>query len=120
MPCPREICDGQEFENESAWLSHAATVHKYDLHVKLHHSATLPLSIRPSTKPSTKPAGIAFVDGGEIDGSMTEVSAINTERSSSSAPMSSSSFSERLDVIDSRILADSERFVIKGETWSVL
>src|SRR5437868_13298525 len=55
-------CDGQEFENESAWLSHAATVHKYDLHVKLHRSATLPLSIRPSIRPSTKPAGIAFVD----------------------------------------------------------
>jgi hypothetical protein len=44
----------------SAWLSHAATVHKYDPHVKLHRSATLPLSIRPS-KPSTKPARIVFV-----------------------------------------------------------
>jgi hypothetical protein len=42
VPCPREICNGQEFENEYAWLSHAATMHKYDLHVKLHRSATLP------------------------------------------------------------------------------
>jgi hypothetical protein len=78
VPCPREICNGQEFESEYAWLSHAVTVHKYDLHVKLHRSAILPRSIRP-TKPSTKPAGIVFVNGGEIGGSMTEDSAIGTE-----------------------------------------
>ena len=107
MLCPRDICNGQEFENEYAWLSHAATVHKYDLHVKLHRSATLPRSIRPSIKPSTKPAGIMFVDDGEIGGSTTEDSAIGTEGSSSSMPMSSSS-SECLDLIDPRILADSE------------
>lgn len=35
VPCPREICDGQEFENVSAWFSHAATVQKYDPHVNL-------------------------------------------------------------------------------------
>jgi Protein of unknown function (DUF3435) len=72
VPCPREICNGQEFENVYAWLSHAATVHKYELHVKLHRSATLPQSIRPSTKPSTEHAGIMFVDDGEIGGSTTE------------------------------------------------
>jgi hypothetical protein len=109
VPCPREIYNGQEFENESAWLSHAATVHKYDLHVKLHRSTTLPLSIRPSTK-SSKPTGIVFVDDGEIGGSTTEASAIGIKGSSSSAPMSSSSSfsSDCLDVIDPRILADSE------------
>jgi hypothetical protein len=115
VPCPREICNGQEFENEYAWLSHAATVHKYDLHVKLHRSATLPRSIRPSTKPSTKPAGIVFANDGEIGGSTTEDSAIGTEGSSSSASMSSSSSSECLDVIDPLILAESERLVIEGE-----
>jgi hypothetical protein len=117
VPYPLDICNGQEFENEYAWLSHAATVHKYDLHVKLHRSVTLPRSIRPSTKPSTEPAGIMFVDDGEIGGSTTEDSAIGTEGSSSSVPTSSSS-SECLDVIDPRILADSERSVIEGETWS--
>ena len=114
MPCPREICNGQEFENEYAWLSYAARVHKYDLHVKLHRSAILPRSIRPSTKPSTKPAGIMFVDDGEMGGSTTENSAIGTEGSSSSVPTSSSSSSECLDMIDPRILADSERSVIEG------
>ena len=79
MPCPREICNGQEFESEYAWLSHAVTVHKYDLHVKLHRSATLPRSIHPSIKSSAKPAGIMFVDDGEISGSTTEDSAIGTE-----------------------------------------
>jgi hypothetical protein len=67
--------------------------------------------------PSTEPAGIMFVDDGEIGGSTTEDSAIGTEGSSSSVPTSSSS-SECLDVIDPRILADSERSVIEGETWS--
>jgi hypothetical protein len=115
VPCPREICNGQKFENESAWLNHAATVHKYDLHVKLHRSATLPRSIGPSTKPSTKPAGIVFVNDGETDGSTTEDSAIGTKRSCSSTSMPSSSFSECLDVIDPRILADYKGLVIDGE-----
>jgi hypothetical protein len=30
VPRPREIYNGQEFENGSDWLSHAATVHKYE------------------------------------------------------------------------------------------
>jgi hypothetical protein len=93
-------------------------VHKYDLHVKLYRSVILLRSIRPSTKPSTKPAGIMFIDDGEIGGSTTEDSAISTEGSSSSVPTSSSSSSECLDVIDLRILADSERSVIEGEAWS--
>jgi hypothetical protein len=92
-------------------------MHKYDLHVKLHRFATLPRSIRPFIKPFTEPAGIIFVDDGEIGGSTTKDSAIGTEGSSSSVPMSSS-FLECLDVIDLRILADFERSVIKGETWS--
>jgi hypothetical protein len=46
----------------------AARLHKYDLHVKLHRSATLPRPVRPSTKP----VGIVFVDDGEISGSTTE------------------------------------------------
>jgi len=112
VPCPREICNGQEFENEYAWLSNAATVHKCDLHVKLHRSATLPRSIRPSTKPSTKPAGIVFVNDGEIGGNMTEDPAIGTEGSSSSVSISPSSSSECLDMIDPRILAESEGLVI--------
>jgi len=29
VPRPREIYNGQEFENGSDWLSHAAMVHKY-------------------------------------------------------------------------------------------
>jgi hypothetical protein len=57
-----------------------------------------------------------FVNNGEIGGSTTEDSAIDTEGSSSSASMSStSSFSECLDVIDPRTLAESERLVIEGE-----
>src|ERR1700722_1567287 len=40
----------------------------YDLHVKLHRSATLPRPVHPSTKP----VGIVFVDDGEISGSTTE------------------------------------------------
>jgi hypothetical protein len=83
-------------------------VHKYDLHVKLHRSAILPLSIRPSTKPSAKPAEIVFVNNDEIGGSTTEDSAINTKGSSSSAFISSSSSLKCLDVINPRILADSE------------
>jgi hypothetical protein len=55
-----------------------------------------------------------FVDDGEIGGSTTEDSAIGTEGGSSSVPTSSSSSSECLDVIDQRILADSERSVIEG------
>jgi hypothetical protein len=58
-----------------------------------------------------------FVDDGEMGGSTTENSAIGTEGSSSSVSTSSSS-SECLDVIDLRILADSEGLVIKGEAWS--
>jgi hypothetical protein len=27
VPCPREICNGLEFENEHAWFSHATRVH---------------------------------------------------------------------------------------------
>ena len=84
-------------------------MHKYDLHVKLFRSVILPRSIRPSTKPSTKPAGIVFVNNGEIGGSTTEDSAIDTE-GSIVVP-----FSECLDVIDPRILAEFERLVIEGE-----
>jgi hypothetical protein len=57
-------------------------------------------------------------DDGEIGGSTTEDSAIGTEGRSSLAPMSSSS--ECLDVIDPRILADSERLVVEREVWSLL
>ena len=39
VQCPREICGGQKFESVYIWLNHAARVHKYDLHVKLHRSA---------------------------------------------------------------------------------
>jgi len=75
--------------------------------MKLHYFATLLLSICPSIRPSFKPAGIVFVGDGKISGSMTKDSVIGTKRSSSSASMSSSSFSECLDVIDPLILADS-------------
>jgi len=37
VPCPFEIYGGEKFENVYAWPSHAARVHKYDSHVKLHH-----------------------------------------------------------------------------------
>jgi hypothetical protein len=46
---------------------------------------------------------------------MTGDSALGTEGSSSSVPMSSFSSLECLDVIDLRILADSERSLIEGE-----
>ena len=81
----------------------------YDLHVKLYRSATLPRSTGPSAKPSVKSAAVVFVDDGEIGCSMSEDSAIGTERSSSSA-----SSSECLDVINPRSLADSQRLVSKG------
>jgi hypothetical protein len=114
MPCPREICDGQKFENESAWLSHAATVHKYDLYVKLHRFITLPRFIHPSIKSSTKPAGIVFVNNSEINNNIIKDPAINIKGSSSLMFMSSSSL-ECLDMIDLRILTESERLIIKGE-----
>jgi hypothetical protein len=90
-------------------------VHKYDLHVKLHRSVTLPRFVRPSTNPFTKPAGIMFVDNSEIGDSITEDSVLDTEGSSSSVLISSFSSLECLDVINPRILADSERSVIERE-----
>jgi len=85
-------------------------MYKDQSHMKLHYFATLLWSICPSFKP----AGIVFVDDGKIGGSMTKDSVIGTKRSSSPASIllsSSSSFSECLDVIDPRILADPERLV---------
>jgi hypothetical protein len=90
-------------------------VHKYDLYMKLHRSVTLPRFIYPSIKPSTKPTGIMFVNNGEIGGNITKDPAIGTEGSSSSVFISPSSSSECLDMIDPRILAESEGLVIEGE-----
>jgi hypothetical protein len=81
--------------------------------VKLHHYVTLPRSVRPSIKPFTKFTGIIFVDNSERGDSIIKDSVLDIEGSSSLVLMLSFSSAECLDVINPRILADSERSVME-------
>jgi hypothetical protein len=57
--------------------------------------------------------GLYSFNNGEISDSTTKDSTINIKRSNNLAPMSSSL--KCLDVINLRILADSERLIVKRE-----